>query len=242
MNILTLDILRAACSHRVSVANLMWHWPGGSGLRYDTGQECLTPHSLWEWETVRLCLAPLLLHVMESLWYHFPRWSRDFAEHFEVALKQKPDGGHKFVGRFWWPEREVWDPRGVPSVSIKQSPAPCTATANILYWGEHHRPLPYTGGIGGFLFRLKLQYKPSRWLETKISPCKLKFSDMEARKPWRVSVVCGFTKTQSVVCYVMSPPGPPPPPQLISSSERRRWCHLWTKLALQYHHHLPGGH
>ena len=98
MNILTLDILRAACSHRVSVANLMWHWPGGSGLRYDTGQECLTPHSLWEWETVRLCLAPLLLHVMKSLWYHFPRWLSWFCRTFWSGTQAKTRRGAQICG------------------------------------------------------------------------------------------------------------------------------------------------
>lgn len=57
---------------------------------------------------------------------------RDFAEHFEVAFKQKSGGGRKFVGRLWWAEREVREPRGVPSVSIKQRLALCTATVNIL--------------------------------------------------------------------------------------------------------------
>ena len=74
---------------------------------------------------------------------------RDFAEHFEVAFKQKSCGGRKFVGRLWWAEREVRGPGGVPSVSIKQRLALRPATVNILHWGEGEVGCGLDGGFGG---------------------------------------------------------------------------------------------
>ena len=123
-----------------------------------------------EWGAVR---APLLLHVMKSLWYHFPRWLSWFCRTFWSGTQAKCWRGAQICGSVlvaWtWGVRSEGGPISFNKTKVGPGLAGFLPTANILYRTATRRAIIWRfRAFSGFQIRNWILIKPYYYIPSNV--------------------------------------------------------------------------